>query len=335
MIGTPTARPTRRFRALLVIMLGWVCAAMLDAAPAQAAKLHFGTQDYLDKLQDVDVKGPNGEALYLAHKYSFHSFIAPYRITDDGYVLAVKGRDAFFRLDADRIKALQARGLLPSPLPPYQLTLVDYAMGHALWGVGLFVLASIPLSMRAKRRRKRALPYLNDAFAHHRAGDVDRAIDGYTKAIEVDPKLALAFDMRGRAFEAKGETGKAVADYTKAIGLEPKLDKALLDRARLMRNQGHIDAAISDYNKLINLTKDPAAYLERGTAFLSKDDVGRAIKDFTAAIKMAPSWIDAYRCRGAAYLKNGQLDLAKADLVKATAIAGIAVGSGQQTAHGS
>ena len=96
-----------RFK-VFVALIALTAVSVLDAAPAQAAKLHFGTQEYLRQIQDVEVKGPKGEALYLGHKYSFHSFILPYRMTDDGYVLGVRGEQSFFRLNDANIKSMQA-----------------------------------------------------------------------------------------------------------------------------------------------------------------------------------------------------------------------------------
>src|SRR5690242_314312 len=112
----------RAFGALVVL----VVALVVGAAPAQAAKLYSGTQEHLHHIQDVEVTGPKGEHLYLGYKYSFHSFILPYRLTDDGYVLGVRGQHSYFRLDENNIKSMQARGQLPSPLPPYHLSAIDY-----------------------------------------------------------------------------------------------------------------------------------------------------------------------------------------------------------------
>ncbi len=41
-----------------------------------------------------------------------------------------QGRESYFGLDDANVKSIQARGQLPSPLPPYQLSVLDYAMGH-------------------------------------------------------------------------------------------------------------------------------------------------------------------------------------------------------------
>jgi hypothetical protein len=177
----------------LAASIALIAVVVLGAAPAQAAKLYFGTQEYLRQIQDVEVTGPKGEPLYLGHKYSFHSFILPYRMTDDGYILGVRGQQSYFRLEEANIKAMQARGQLPTPLPPYQLSLVDYAMGYGLWIAIAVIIGLIPLSMMSKRRRKRALPHFEDGMARHQSGDFLGAAESYGKAIEIDPKFAEAF----------------------------------------------------------------------------------------------------------------------------------------------
>src|ERR1700693_4190477 len=74
---------------LRVFSLGVLAVVALGVTPARAA-LCFGTQEYLRPIQDVAITGQNGEALYLGYKYSFHCLIAPYSVSDDGYILGVK-----------------------------------------------------------------------------------------------------------------------------------------------------------------------------------------------------------------------------------------------------
>ncbi|HXW30158.1 MAG TPA: hypothetical protein VEK55_12415, partial [Xanthobacteraceae bacterium] len=116
--------------AALVVSIGALGLLAASASPAAAAGGRFGTQEYLRPIQDVAIKGPNGEALYLGHKFSFYSFFLPYSLSDDGYILGVKGRDQYIRLDPASIARFQAGGQLPSPLPKYELSAVDYAFGH-------------------------------------------------------------------------------------------------------------------------------------------------------------------------------------------------------------
>jgi tetratricopeptide (TPR) repeat protein len=303
----------------LVAVVGLVAMPMVGVTPAQA-KLYFGTQDYLRKIQDVDIKGPKGEELYLGYKYSFHSFLLPYGMTVEGHILGVRGERSYFRLTDATIKSFQARGLLPSPLPPYQLSVLDYAFGHALWIVLAVIAALVPFTMRGQRRRKRALPHLNDGIERHRAGDLDGAIESYTKAVEVDPKFAAAFNLRGKAIAAKGDLVGGISDQTKAIRIEPKFADALMDRGILMRATGNFTGALSDFSRVIKLNKDINAQFQRGLAYLGKNDFGRAIADLSKVIEAVPEFAEAYRQRTIAYHELGDGGRAQADHAKAQAL---------------
>jgi tetratricopeptide (TPR) repeat protein len=306
----------------LVALIGLMAVLVISVAPAQAAKVYFGTQEYLRQIQDVEVKGPKGEALYLGHKYSFHSFILPYRMTDDGYVLGIRGQQSYFRLDDANIKSMQARGQLPSPLPPYQLSLLDYAFGHSLWIAVLVIIGLIPLSMLSKRRRKRALPHFEDGIARHQASDLNGAIDSYGKAVEIDPKFAAALHFRGKAHASLGDLKNGISDQTKAIRIEPKFTDALMDRGILMHATGNFGGAVSDFSRVIKLNKkDANAYFHRGMSYLGKNDFRRAIADFTKVIETAPDFPDAYRQRALAYSKLGDTARALADQATAADIA--------------
>jgi tetratricopeptide (TPR) repeat protein len=307
----------KAFGALAVL----VAVLVAGAAPAQAAKLYFGAQEYLHHIQDVEVTGPKGEQLYLGYKYSFHSFILPYRLTDDGYVLGIRGQHSYFRLDESNIKSMQARGQLPSPLPPYQLSAIDYLMGHGLWVAIAIIIGLIPLSMMAKRRRKRAMPHLEEGMARHQTGDFRGAAESYGKAIEIDPKFAAACYFRGTAYSAMNDVKAAISEYTKAIRIDPKFADALLNRGIIMRETGNFDGAISDFSRVIKLNKkDANALYQRSLCYLGKNDFRRAIADLTKVIEAAPNFVEAYRQRAMAYSKSGDATRAQADQLTAADI---------------
>ena len=104
------------------------------------AKLFFGTQDRINHLQDLNMKGPQGEALYLGFLTSTHAFMLPYMTSDGGYVLGVRASDKFYRLPKEKIAQMQRGGVLPTPLPVYRRTIIDYIWGYALWP-GLLIIA--------------------------------------------------------------------------------------------------------------------------------------------------------------------------------------------------
>ena len=303
-------------------LIGLLAVFAIGATPAQAAKVYFGTQEYLRNIQDVEAKGPKGESLYLGHKYSFHSFILPYRMTDDGYILGIRGEQSYFRLDDANIKSMQARGQLPSPLPPYALSVLDYAMGHGAWIALAVIVGLVPLSMRSTRRRKRALPLIEDGLARHQTGDFRGAAQSYSKAIAIDPKLAAAFHFRGNAYAALNDPKAAISEYTKAIRIEPKFADALISRGILMRETGNFDGALSDFSRVIKLNKkDTYALYFRGLSYLGKGDCRRAIADFTKVIAIGPEFAEVYQQRAVAYSKLGDTVRALADQATAADIA--------------
>ena len=55
---------------------------------------------------------------------------------------------------------------------------------------------------------------------------LDRAIQYYNKAIELEPDHPLAYCNRAGTYKKKGEADKAIADYTKVIGLQPLIKEA-------------------------------------------------------------------------------------------------------------
>jgi len=62
------------------------------------------------------------------------------------------------------------------------------------------------------------------------------------------------------------------------------------------------------------------AYYDRGTAYDDKDQLERAIADYSAAIRIKPDYASAYRNRGGDYGQTGRYDNAIADLNRAIAL---------------
>ena len=98
-----------------------------------------------------------------------------------------------------------------------------------------------------------------------------RRLPTIPKAIRLDPKDAIAYYNRGRAYANKGDHDKAIADYTEAIRLKPEVAEA---------------------------------YYDRGVAYANKGDYAKAIADSTEAIRLDPKYAWAYCNRGVAYEKR-------------------------------
>lgn len=151
----------------------------------------------------------------------------------------------------------------------------------------------------------------------------DKAIEDFTRTIELDPRYTDAYSNRGEAYAGKGLYDLAIEDYTKAIELEPKPEhwvyQSYSKRADAYKEKGLYDKAISDYTRVIELYPRIAPeYLRwRGIVYRDKGLYDEAINDFTKAIELYPVNSSAYRFRGLTYKDKGLDKLAIADLKRA------------------
>jgi tetratricopeptide (TPR) repeat protein len=59
----------------------------------------------------------------------------------------------------------------------------------------------------------------------------DQAISDFNKAIEIDPRLAHAYNNRGWAYMKKWRYDQAISDFDKTIEIDPKFVEAYYYRA--------------------------------------------------------------------------------------------------------
>lgn len=125
--------------------------------------LMFGKDETLTCIQPVTLKGADGEPLCLAFKTSKYFVGAGVYLKDDGYALKVTSKkDTFYPMpDAAELKAFQAQGLVPDPLPPYSVPFIEYLFGYSLWIIvaGVIVFERLKSAQTKKRKaRDAAIP---------------------------------------------------------------------------------------------------------------------------------------------------------------------------------
>ena len=127
----------------------------------------------------------------------------------------------------------------------------------------------------------------SQADTHLAAGEYDKAITAYNRALRLNPKSSVDYNGRGCAWLAKGEYDKALTDFNRAI----RLDKQI-----------------------------PFCYHNRGTAWYAKHAYGKAVADFNQAVRLDPNDPETYRflawlqatCPDQQY-RNGQMALKNAN----------------------
>ncbi|CAN5874636.1 hypothetical protein BH11VER1_BH11VER1_30510 [soil metagenome] len=92
------------------------------------------------------------------------------------------------------------------------------------------------------------------------SGDIDGAIEGYDRAIEINPALANAYVNRGAARQIKDDMDAALADYNQALVLSPDYADAYQARGSLSYVKRNWDEALKDYKRSCELSEKDRDY---------------------------------------------------------------------------
>lgn len=154
---------------------------------------------------------------------------------------------------------------------------------------------------------------------YRKACQYDKAIGKYTRAIELNPNYASAYNERGICYDALKQHHQAIVDYTEAIGLNPK--EAVYyyyNRGDSYQNLELYDKSITDSTEAIKLNPNyKAAYNLRGVSYYRSNQYNKALPDFEKAIELNPRESVYYKNRGSTYRKLGQDAEAEKDFNKA------------------
>ena len=186
----------------------------------------------------------------------------------------------------------------------------------------LFILLFLAVFSTVSFAQNSAVDHFNRGIEQRNDGEYEKAIAEFTKAIQLDPKMADSYYERGSALlTLETDLDAALRDFSKAIELNKKHYDAYFNRGTLFEKKKEWDKAIADFTSYITL--DPADYgqsasgfIERGKCLMEKGDLSASIADFTRAINAYPKDADAYKNRALAYKKAGKKAEAEADRKK-------------------
>jgi len=163
-----------------------------------------------------------------------------------------------------------------------------------------------------------AKAYNNRGTTYGRLGNYNEAINDFSKAIQLNPKDIIALCNRGRAYGNLGKYNEEIIDYSKAIELDPTYAEAYDNRGTVYISLGKYREAVVDYSKVIELNpKDAEAYYYRGITYNLLGNYNEAINDFSKAIQLNPKDAKAYSSRGIHHGRLGSYNEAVNDFSKA------------------
>ncbi len=115
----------------------------------------------------------------------------------------------------------------------------------------------------------------------------DRAIECYSRAIELNPMLAIAYHNLGEMLVGEKRWDEAIANYRQAIAIDPDSFESYHSLGKTWAERGEGDRAIACYNKSLELNPNYArAYLGLGNVFAQKTDFDSAIKCYRQALEI-------------------------------------------------
>ncbi len=128
--------------------------------------------------------------------------------------------------------------------------------------------------------------YYNRGLTYAKSHENPRAIEDFTKTIEITPGFKEAYYDRARAYSALGRYTQAIKDLTVAIGIDPGYAYAYHNRGIAYAKTGKYRLAIEDLSRAISISIDPEdanSYSNRGLAYTLLGDTEQAEKDYRMA----------------------------------------------------
>jgi Flp pilus assembly protein TadD len=171
-----------------------------------------------------------------------------------------------------------------------------------------------------------------EALDAMKAGDFKTALSDINAALALQDDSATLYVARGAIEDRSGDDAAAVADCTHAIALDPRSESAFAMRGQAERAMNVGDASPSvaavrlkpsmdDLTQALALDPhDPVVLWLRGLDRLDSGDAAGSVADLSAAIAVQPKYAQAYLARGRAYVREGNVVLASADLRQAAAL---------------
>lgn len=134
-----------------------------------------------------------------------------------------------------------------------------------------------------------AAAYLERGFANRFLGHADQAAADLEKAAQMDPGSARAYSGLGSLYRDRGESQRAIEQYTKSIQISPNVD-AFFERGQLYEALGEHQKAIDDFTQAIDRIRDaPYIYRARAMAESNLGNTGGAEADRKYALSIEGS----------------------------------------------
>lgn len=160
------------------------------------------------------------------------------------------------------------------------------------------------VSKLAKNNPDNAIAAYLGADGYLREGKYDSAIAGFSRAIDINHLMTIAYFQRANTYElALKDKNNAIADYKSAIEINPRYARAYLNLGNIYHGRGDLETALKYYTNALKADSQYSqAYFNRGNVYFEQKKYDDAILQYDQAIQIRPLWSEAYYNRGNVYL---------------------------------
>lgn len=141
-----------------------------------------------------------------------------------------------------------------------------------------------------RETRDRALALWEEGTEVLLSGDVDGAIDLFTRSLDVE-ETAEGYTFRGWAYSHQGRLDEAIAECRLAIETDPTFGNAYNDIGCYLLQQGKTDEAVAWFENAKRAERYDARhfpFLNLGRIWFGRGMVGESLHEFEEALRLHP-----------------------------------------------
>jgi tetratricopeptide (TPR) repeat protein len=138
------------------------------------------------------------------------------------------------------------------------------------------------------------------------------------KALAINDKLATAYYLNGKVYEAQSNQDKAIEYFNRAVELDKDYFEAYYKLGRIYFSRHKPEKAVENFKKVLSIQPgDSDALFALGLSLNKLEKYKEAVTAFTKAIKLTPNYAPSYYYRGIAYKNLKDNDNARKDFEQA------------------
>ena len=160
-----------------------------------------------------------------------------------------------------------------------------------------------------KKSPHKARPYNNLGAALADAGQYDKAIEQYHKALQINPYYPNAYTNLGFALAKQGKVEQSITQFLKALELKPRDYETLSNLGVALLMQNRQAEALEYLSEAVALNPYFAkAHNNLGVALNRLGRAQDAIDQYSIALQLDPDYAEAYNNLGVALANQGRFD---------------------------